>query len=696
MRIFEFHFNPPEKNENTDHFFDSFFYEPKNIYEKRLGNLYMIGEITNLFPQNLGLIEKISKIIKERYYASTLQTPAKAFQGSLKSANDFLTKEVAKNNVSWLGNLNLTILSLASKDLGRTFSLNLAKVGNSKIFSEKEGKITNIGKNLDLEGIEPYPLKIFTNVVTGKIGEGNKIAILTLEIFELLSKENLLDNVLKINLAEEKKLKEILKNKEKEISNIEGVLLLIDSSKELSGDAALKPKLLTFKKELEKFSLKDALSPLSKTLTNFLLFFRNIFGETLYKIESKTKSFLRNILKLPQLPKLKNHSKNKTETKKKIAFPVLNLKEGFRVSIMPEMKRNLISSLLLILILVGGFFFFQQQEEKEIRIKEEIIIRTEESLKEVEKFLIIGEEEKAFLLLEESWNKISILAQEPWREKDRAKKLQESIEERLKSLSKLELVENPETIFEFDQQSFIPQRIVYFKGNLYLFSPVDNQLFQINLSKKKQEGFAFTEGIAVNLSATSEEAIFFFFKPDKILSSRINNGTFNFGDIFILEIPSSDFNFISMASHLKNIYLLEGKSGEIVKYSPPFSKGELWLKEGVKRVKETKSITVDGSIWVLSEDNKISRYFNGQYKEDLNLDFFPKPEKVQKILTSPDLPYLYLLEPSQNRVIILGKTGEIIRQFQSNQFDNLKDFTLASDGKIIYLLNGQKIYQLNL
>ncbi|GAI13815.1 unnamed protein product, partial [marine sediment metagenome] len=44
MQVFELHFNPKLKE---DQIFDSFVYEPENIYEKNLGSLYVIGELRN-------------------------------------------------------------------------------------------------------------------------------------------------------------------------------------------------------------------------------------------------------------------------------------------------------------------------------------------------------------------------------------------------------------------------------------------------------------------------------------------------------------------------------------------------------------------------------------------------------------------------------------------------------------------------
>ena len=36
MQIFELHFNPRQKEEET---FDSFVFQPENVYEKKLGSL---------------------------------------------------------------------------------------------------------------------------------------------------------------------------------------------------------------------------------------------------------------------------------------------------------------------------------------------------------------------------------------------------------------------------------------------------------------------------------------------------------------------------------------------------------------------------------------------------------------------------------------------------------------------------------
>jgi len=114
-----------------------------------------------------------------------------------------------------------------------------------------------------------------------------------------------------------------------------------------------------------------------------------------------------------------------------------------------------------------------------------------------------------------------------------------------------------------------------------------------------------------------------------------------------------------------------------------------------KKASGAKSLAVDGSVWLLAKNNSLSRYYTGRLQEEISLEIFPEPKEFKKIFTSATLPYLYLLEPVQKRIIILDKKGQIIKQFQSQKFDNLLDFAISEDGKTIYLLNGLKLYKIN-
>jgi len=711
MRIFELHFNPGmrrhpptallAKGEAPDLIFDSFCYEPENIYEKRLGSLYMVGELRNTLPQNSRFLDNIAQVIKGKYYAFPLQTPEQSFKESLKKVNEFLAGEVSKENVSWLGNLNFAVLSLKPPTTFKEkwWGVNFTKVGGLKILLLRAAKIIDIGGNLELQDIEPYPLKIFVNIVSGKLALNDKILVLTKEVFEFLSapernqksykpNQDSIQEIAKMPVFDEKKLREILKAKEKGLSEISGVCLLIDLSETLSKGREEKPKIVTFRKEVEKFSIREALSPLIRLLVKVGLILKRVLAVITSFVAPRLKKKLRE-----PVYKLKN------------AFHLLQftphhfLCRSFGQNYFPEkwwgVKKGLISVLVLVFVLLIGFFIFQGEEKQQLKKQETVLNEVQEKMNQAEKFLIFKEEEKANILFKESWKEILPLTEKEGPLKNEATSLRESIEEHLANLNKLEKIADPMLIFEFNPKDFIPQKMVIFRQDLYFFDPYSQNLFKIN-ERGSESSLIQTLNQKFNLSTSLDDVILFFSKPDKIATFK--NG--QFGDSLSLKQPYPDFSFSNFSSFQSGLYFLDSEKGEIIKYTAPLEKGkdspQLWLNSQTKKATGSKSMAIDGSIWILKENNNISLYYAGQYQKDLTLDFFPYPKKLYKIIALPNLPYLYILEPIQNRIIILDKTGKIIKQFQSEKFDNLKDFAVSDNGKTIYLLNGLKVYRIQI
>ena len=273
MNIFELHFNPPPKNPSAggsvDLALDTFCFEPKNIHEKRFGSLYMAGEIRNLLPKNTNLLNNIAQTIKDRFYATSIHSPEKAIENSLKRTNEFLAEELSKDNISWLGNLNFAVIYLKPRDPRKLipkngFALNYTKVGTVKVILLRNGEIIDIGKNLDMHDIEPYPLKVFTNTISSQLLSGDKILVFTKEIFDFFKKEGLLNKLAVVRAFDESKIKNITKPQEKILSEISGIMLLIDTEKEI----LQKPSIMTFNKELEHFSLKEVFAPIANLATS--------------------------------------------------------------------------------------------------------------------------------------------------------------------------------------------------------------------------------------------------------------------------------------------------------------------------------------------------------------------------------------------------------------------------------------------
>ncbi len=686
MQVFEFHFNPRTKEETI---YDSFCYEPENIYERKLGNLYIIGELNNVLPPNIRFLDTLSSIIKKEHYARFQRGPEQSLRESLKGANQYLEDLTKRGNVSWLGNLNLTVLSIVPLPPSKDFIFNFTKVGNLKILLLRGGDILDMGQNLEFQELSPYPSRVFGNIVTGKLTEGDKIMVFTKEVFRFFLEKNLIEAFAKSESIEQKKIKEILKPKEKDLESMFGLCFLL----------VLTPEVVLAKEYPQAITFKaPKLHP------------TNIFGTFLFLLKLALKLVVNQIRnfgtfilrKLPRFkketPKIKFPSDSEGRRRKSIFFALPKFRVpriGFpKIEIQ---KKNLISVLVLILFLVGGFFIFKTEREKPYQEARQTLEEVKLKISQGENSLIFKDERRANELFQEAWKEISPLTKTGAPLNEEALALKETIEEKLFLINKLEKVEEPELIFEFGKEKteLIPQRVVESKGKLYFFNSFSSNLYKLELENRIVTTWKANRNL--KFGASYFDSILFFSDPNFLIhlkDSEFQERSF--------ETPLPDFYFNALSIFRSNIYFLDAKSNKIIKYPNlgdlNWGTPEIWLKKETpyKFYSGAGSMTIDGSIWILTADNKIIRCSGGVCKENLVFNFFPYLENPTKIWTSENHSYLYLLEPVKKRIVILTKQGGLLKQYQSDKFDSLLDFAVSKDGKTIWLLNGLKLYQISI
>ncbi len=679
MQVFEFHFNPKVKPNLN---FDSFCYEPINIYEKRMGSLYMVGLLENTIPQNNHFIEKLAKVIKDYYYRKSILKPEKSLKESLKVANEFLDKLIKQGNVSWLGNLNFTVLSI------KDFKLNFAKVGDIKIMVLRKNILIDIDKKINGQDLEPYPLKVFSNTVSGKLAEGDLILVLTKNVFDFFQKEKVLDAMAQIPFFDEKALKKILEERRERMTNIQGIMLVAALTKE----AVIGTKETFAPETLKEFSFKEVFSPLLKFLQR---------EERTESVSGKSgrKMSMPKALKIPEIklpaPKFAVDFLGKISLKIRMFFASLGEKTRIFIK---NRKVILIATLLFILII--GSFFATRNEQKKIDVYTQELEGIEQNITTIDSYLILKDTQpeavqKANLLLMESLEKISSLSKEtsglPESFNNQVSIIKNEITDRLFKLNSLETIEEPTAFHQFENGSFVPYKVVISGSDIYFSSPYAANIFE--LKTNGEENTIGTEK-QINSSAVLEKAAAFFSAPNQVIVLKNDSPS-----RFSLESPYPDYALSDFDSFNQSLYFLDKKSGQIIKYPylSAFQWGspQLWLTGKTTKVVGADSIAIDGSVWILRE-NKLQEYYGGELQRELDINIFPAPKKFSKVITDSHFSYLYILEPEQRRLVILDKDGETIKQFQSEKFDNLLDFTVSEDEKAVYLLNGLILYKIDL
>jgi len=657
MQVFEFYFNPEAKEGVI---YDSFVFEPENVWERKVGKLYMIGHLSYVLPQNIKFLENLSSQIKKEYYRVTERSPEIALQESLKKANEFLAEEAKKGNVSWLGNLDFAILSI-KEDI-----LNFTTTGDISLFILRGGQITDVNQTLRLQEIEPYPLKIFGNIVSGKLSPLDRLVVLTEELFEFFTSGNLLQKIAKLGTIEEKQLKRIFQGNEELYLKVAGICFLVN----LTQEETIKEK-VTFGKKILPLSIWQTL----------LGFFKASFQKLAFRLKRPQ---IR--VKAPEVPKLPAFN-----------LPVINLRISLpKINISRILKRNSILILALVFILLVGGFLTNLENQRLQKKARQILEEVKVEIQLAQEAVSGGDENEANSFYQKAWNKVLPLAESDSPVEDESLELKELIESQLLPLNKFKKIDNPELIFDFETVKFTPQRMVDFENNLYFFNPLSENIYQLKPEEKKADLFQIKEKFNLAADLRDNGLLLFFSRPNKLLSFKEGG----FRQAFLLKEPYSDYQFNNFTIFKSNLYFLDSEKGEILKYV--FNQdwiefqGSLWFNPEAKRPTEARSLAVDGSVWVLTKKGEIEKYTRGSFKEGLEISFFPYLEKPTKIFTTETLPYLYILEPIKKRVIIINKEGEIFKQFQSDKFNNLKDFSVAENGKVIYLLNGLRVYKIKL
>ncbi len=717
MQVFELHFNPRAKKET---FFETFYWEPENFYENRLGSLFSAGELKNTIPANERFLNNLARVLKTEFYHPKINKPEKALRESLKEGNGFLETIVKKGDVDWLSNLNFAILAMTpyprSPDLQKkekNYKLNFTKIGDIEIILIRAGQILNLGDKLKLEEIEPYPLKIFSKIVAGKLKQNDKILILSQGVFKSFRHQNAIEKIAQLSSITEKALSDTLKDIGKTVS---GICLLIDlaeqEKKEQERKIVFKEKILN--KKMAKL-VSDANLFYSKAHKIFLK-----FGNSLKKIKKavlpKFKSFLfwlgklTSKVRIPALDTSKLRLPRTTSPSGKMAWSLPNLsflkipkripqkqnreQKNWRKEIIVFIKsKKFVLILGLIALLLLGGFLASTEDKRTIKKIENEFLSVKEKTAAAEEYYASGKKEQARLLFLEAWGQIRPLSKIDCYLNDNINSIKKALEANLSSIYELKEIEEPELFFEFQKQDVLPQKIIYFNDKVYCFSPLSKELIALSQGdiERFKSNLNLTNGVIV------ANGLLFYSKPNKFILFN-NNG---WRESFDLELYSASSDFSHLSSFGSNLYSWDEKSGQIIKNQylaqNQWDKSRIWLKNnlGQEKANETESMAVDGGVWILNKNGSIDYYLAGELRKTINPDIFPEFKSPTKIWTNSAASYLYILEPEQKRIVIIDKfSDKVIRQYRSESFEALKSIAVSLNEADIYVLSGLEIYKI--
>lgn len=709
-----------------DYVCDLFVYEPMNIEEAHLGTLFMLGKIEHI-PKNKYrnfdfLLNLLISVIKREFYSNYKRPTSEALEASLNKANLYLADFTEKGNIEWIGNFSF-ICGAFSKN-----NLYITQVGTSIIKLFRGTSINNIDNKFPTPK-KFHPLKTFGNIASGTLIDGDKVFLSFKDALNIVPIVNL-KNIAKGNCNQI--IDEIKKIIEKRLDKSPMLCLVLEFKKRNAEEIVVYsskfarperpiqeiknsiygPKKNKIKLVILKFiKVSKKLFHLLKTLLKFLyplvIIIKRIFKK-IYRVHliHKLGTNLCKILAPVLLAVKKIFLKIKSKVKDKIT--------NFKIKDFYHRNKPafFIASLLIILILTLPFFI-AQKINYHIKTNDFKKSSTEidEILKKTDEALVYSEIEKARGLIRKNQNLLADLSNYLHNSSlnndaeiiNTFFALQNKYQNQVDSVNNVKRIDNLEEIFDFSKSGFIinPVGITKIENTLYFYEYESGIIYKLGLDTEKKDL------VLIFISAKDELRKFFSLENNVVIFGQS-------GKVYVYDSKTNDYktysfdptiateNIGSAKGFLSNMYILDNKIGNIIKYSFPTKNTEgviggiNWLAAPQDELKQGISITTDGAIYILYSNGLIAKYFEGKKVSEIKSQLENQINENSKIFTGADFKNLYVSDPKNKRIVVLDKHGQLINQYINDEFSNISDFFVDNGEKEIYLLCGEKVLKLEI
>jgi len=311
--------------------------------------------------------------------------------------------------------------------------------------------------------------------------------------------------------------------------------------------------------------------------------------------------------------------------------------------------------------------------------------------------IIYGDDNRALTLLQEAKAGLDNLSESGKTRKNKKTELTKGVEEALSKLRKLIIV-TPELVIDLTQQNPKAQTtsLVQIDKTLLAYGVDDNFLYKIDAQAKTVELKDHTGFSRLSNASTPKENDFvtFLTGDNEIASYDKNTSLLTKKDV---AYPNENTKLSSICVYNRKLYTVDTTNNQIYKHvltQTGFDKGAVWLKDDAD-VKDAVSIAVDGDMFVLKQNDELIK-LTGGLKQDFTLSGVdPQLNKPTIVWTYNNVNNIYILEPTNKRVIVIDKTGKLVAQYTANEWKSPSGMIVDEAEKRVYVLDENKLYRFN-
>jgi len=736
---------------------DVFIAKVEQEAEERLGTILGLIELFGQPDEFVDGFFEILADLKTEYYLPPLEAEhgvEKRFEECLGRANKRINKLVEESILKVeLKNLNVLI------GLSYRHKIYLSQIGknNAFLFHQKQGHqcvIVDIFSQTASKKTRTNQEKMFSNIISGEIGNKDNILFCNDAILEYLSQSQLSEiicdksissSVQEIERQLGKKSKDnfyavVIQTFEKQQEKMPRVAYNQKAETERNATTAERPetikekpqgsldKLLNLQENTKKH-LTPSLTPNWKKILMLILIgikklaiytfiglkwsiekinasiknAGNKSGTRAATIQAPDEATTKILDELPEEPKEPNHRLQRGPLPASSGSDGIfgKMSDWLNRQIAKFVRLNRLQKILLIVAFVLVFLFSQsivhlgqtggKQQKADVQ---SIIQETEEAINTAEAKNIFNDEDGAKESLSEARE---LLTQIPDNRKyqDFKLKTQEKIDGLNQLLQKITYLENPTIVADINNRNAEANTRGLAKSGNILFT-FDNQahmIYKVDLEKKQT--------LSVPLSAEiGQVAKIAILNDTTLVMLNDRNEIYRYN----LEDNSAEKSLVvggavaDIGIYANKIYSLQPTENQIYKHTETdagFNSGSTWIKDSTD-MSEATALTIDGGIYVAYQNGEIKYFTKGTAASAGLSETTPPLTSPTQLFSDIDSNFLYVLDPKNQRVIIFEKNGNLRIQFTSKDFANIKSMSVQEAEKKIYLLSDNKIFALDI
>jgi len=685
---------------------------------RKNGQLFIIIKIPKNRNNTQNDLDNIIKKCSESFESIKQNNAELLLEEILQELNLFLPEKYKKKKNLFINNLDMIIGIIENN------TIHLSNTGNVYALLIHNKKLTPLlSKNIKKSS------KIFEDIISGELNNNDILIASTNSLFDYISQEkikqitkennpyNSISKIKKIlesvpdfvifnsliikktNNSNEKIHKDEKNWKEQNFFTNEKDEVIED---EVIEDEVIEDEVIEDKNKIkEKKYNNKILQTKTKWVIDFKAFKNIKFINKINEIIKFIVKILKNIKKI--ILYVYNKSKNiitfitskkyRKEAEEKSINKIkdeIDKKYNWFKLLQKQKRISLIGLFITSLLFIQGLIFLLQNKSEEDYNKNYIekINIIEENLIKVKSLLIYGDEEGAEDLLLAIRDIIKNININNPSQKEEIKILENNVKKQINEVRHINDVISPLELYDLSSKLINPIQIIQKNENFYVLD--ENKLYLLK-DNIVTELIDFPNGKTLSNWPTENKLIlsnldeYIIFDIDK---ETIENFSFNkiAGNTSVKDITI----------YSNNLYVLDNINNQIFKYPEQkigFANGTPWF-ENDQDLSKASSFAIDGNIYIINNDGEIEKYNQGKKEKFVYHKLRPLINNNSIIKTFKNSNYLYIIDPNNNRVIILNKDGNIKDQFTSDKFDNLIDLAIDSEEKSIYLLNSNHLYLL--